>query len=124
MDRWSVSVVATGKGGFRKSQKDRSLIMNNYLGIGVDGQVALDFHKVGDRRGGWGGGWVRVCKFHVRLVACVERGVVYLGTKEETVTATTTTARLETGTAAYDPARTATRSLLVVPTVVYEYPGI
>lgn len=46
LDRWSVSVVATGKGGFRKGQKDRQLIMNNYLGIGVDGQVALDFHKV------------------------------------------------------------------------------
>lgn len=46
LDRWSVSVVTTGKGGFRKAQKDRQLIMNNYLGIGVDGQVALDFHKV------------------------------------------------------------------------------
>lgn len=40
---------AKAKGGaFRKMQKDRRLIMNNYLGIGVDGQVALDFHKVGD----------------------------------------------------------------------------
>lgn len=48
LDRWSVSVVTTGKGGFRKAQKDRQLIMNNYLGIGVDGQVALDFHKVND----------------------------------------------------------------------------
>lgn len=46
MDRWSVSVVTKGKGGFLKSQKDRQLIMNNYLGIGVDGQVALDFHQV------------------------------------------------------------------------------
>lgn len=45
LDRWSVSVVTTSK-GFRKGQKDRQLIMNNYLGIGVDGQVALDFHKV------------------------------------------------------------------------------
>lgn len=48
LDRWSVSVVSTGKGGFRKNQKakDRNLVMNNYLGIGVDGQVSLDFHKV------------------------------------------------------------------------------
>lgn len=46
LDRWSVSAVTTSKGGFRKGQKDRQLIMNNYLGIGVDGQVALDFHKV------------------------------------------------------------------------------
>lgn len=46
LDRWSVSAMTTSKGGFRKGQKDRQLIMNNYLGIGVDGQVALDFHKV------------------------------------------------------------------------------
>lgn len=46
LDRWSVSVVNTGKGSFLKTQKDRQLIMNNYLGIGVDGQVALDFHQV------------------------------------------------------------------------------
>lgn len=49
LDRWSVSAVTNTKGkGFRKGkgQKDRQLIMNNYLGIGVDGQVALDFHKV------------------------------------------------------------------------------
>lgn len=46
LDRWSVSVITTGKSGFRKNQKDRQLIMNNYLGIGVDGQVALDFHQV------------------------------------------------------------------------------
>ncbi|CAN0402010.1 unnamed protein product [Pylaiella littoralis] len=50
LDRWSVAVVTTGKGGFRKAQKDRQLIMNNYLGIGVDGQVALDFHKMREAR--------------------------------------------------------------------------
>ncbi|CAM9229849.1 unnamed protein product, partial [Ectocarpus fasciculatus] len=51
LDRWSVSVVATSKGkGFRKGLKDRQLIMNNYLGIGVDGQVALDFHKMREAR--------------------------------------------------------------------------
>ncbi|CAM9813637.1 unnamed protein product [Ectocarpus sp. 6 AP-2014] len=49
LDRWSVSVVTTSK-GFRKGQKDRQLIMNNYLGIGVDGQVALDFHKMREAR--------------------------------------------------------------------------
>ena len=46
LDRWSVSAVTTSKGGSRMGQKDRQQIMNNYLGIGVDGQVALDFHKV------------------------------------------------------------------------------
>lgn len=56
LDRWSVSVQSSsGKGAFLKSHrsKDRQLIMNNYIGIGVDGQVALDFHKV---RGFWRGG--------------------------------------------------------------------
>lgn len=50
LDRWSVSVVNTGKGSFLKTQKDRQLIMNNYLGIGVDGQVALDFHQMREAR--------------------------------------------------------------------------
>eukprot|EP00752_Nemacystus_decipiens_P015578 g13901.t1 len=50
LDRWSVSAVTTSKGGFRKGQKDRQLLMNNYLGIGVDGQVALDFHQMREAR--------------------------------------------------------------------------
>ena len=68
LDRWSVSVVTTGKGGFRKSQKDRSLIMNNYLGIGVDGQVALDFHKVGGRKRGKSLFWTGTVLYS--MIAC------------------------------------------------------
>lgn len=72
LDRWSVSVVTTGKGGFRKSQKDRQLIMNNYLGIGVDGQVALDFHKVRAYIALFRGGVHRDC---ICVVICEHRQI-------------------------------------------------
>lgn len=70
LDRWSVSVVTTGKGGFRKAQKDRQLIMNNYLGIGVDGQVALDFHKVFTATN------CSCCTWWSRVCVCARRVVV------------------------------------------------
>ncbi|CAM9430735.1 unnamed protein product [Chrysoparadoxa australica] len=46
LDRWSVNVSTT------KRPTGRILPMNNYMGVGVDGQVALEFHAIREARPG------------------------------------------------------------------------
>jgi len=39
LDRWNVNVTNS------KGKERKSLIMNNYIGIGIDGELAMDFHE-------------------------------------------------------------------------------
>jgi len=39
VDRWNVNVTRAG------GKEGRSLVMNNYLGVGIDGALSLDFHE-------------------------------------------------------------------------------